>query len=314
MNYTHLAVAAVLLQQRFSLQCRRKEIARLLSDIIRTLEPLAASRALHLVVGLYASGALLLLWPDERLLIPFFLVQRGIVIVLLWSSIGPELVSIHAAASVAAALIYLITLWYLYRRAPAAVARATRGARPLTHLPLRALAVALALLLTYGLVQRYAPSLLPPLVTWSVAWLLVEFCFAVLLAPTPLHAGLGILAFADAGRILYALTYPDALVWGVWASCDVLVALAAAHLCNVEVAAYGGKKIHRKGRKERKEDVKVSTEHEQSSAASLETPAAEELRPEIVAHEEPMDSSAFSAVSALRTEPPEAEPSPGDRP
>jgi hypothetical protein len=293
----------------------------LLSAIIRALEPLAASRALHLVVGLYASGVLLLLSPDERLLIPFFLVQRGIVIVLLWSNIGLELVAIHAAASVAVGLIYLITAWYLYRRAPAAVSRATRGARPLTHLPLRALAVALALLLTYGLVQRYAPPLLPPLVSWSVGWLLVEFCFAVLLAPTPLHTGLGVLAFADAGRILYALTRPDALVWGVWASCDVLVALAAAHLRSVEVAAYGGKSLHRnpaqgagcssEGRKERKENVKVSTAQEETPAASPETVPVEEAHQDAVAQGEPSDPSAVSAISAVGTElPGQAEPGP----
>lgn len=272
-----------------------------MSDIVRTLEPLASSRALHLIVGLYASGALLLLSPDERLLIPFFLLQRGAVIVLLWSSIGLELVGIHVAASLAAGLIYLITVWYLYRRAPAAVARAQRGAQPLSHLPLRALAVALALLLTHGLVQRYAPPLLPALVSWSVGWLLVEFCFAVLLAPTPLHTGLGVLAFADAGRILYALTRPDALVWGVWASCDVLVALAAAHLRTVEVAAYGGKRLYRK---ERKENVKISEGQEETPAASTEVPPAEEASPDTIAHEVPTDPSASPAVEKDQTEPP----------
>ena len=271
----------------------------MLPTILRSLEPLAASRALHLVVGLYASGALLLLSPDERLLIPFFLLQRGIVIVLLWSNIGLSLVTVSTAASVAVGLIYLITVWGLFRKAAPAVAQATRGAQPLTYPPLRALAVALALLLTHGLVQRYAPSLLPPLVTWSVAWLLVEFCFALLLAPTPLHSGLGVLAFADAGRILYALTGPDPLVWGVWASCDVLVALAAAHLRTVEVAAYGGTGA------ECRETAETPPSSEEIPAASLESPPVEEADQDSVAHGELTGHSASSALEREPAEPPE---------
>lgn len=284
----------------------------MLSTILRTLEPLASSRALHLVVGLYCSGALLLLSPDDRLLIPLFLLQRGIVIILVWSNIGLELVATSAAASVAVGLIYLVTVWCLYRKAAAAVARAARGARPLTHLPLRALAVALALLLTHGLVQRYAPPLLPPLVSWSVAWLVAEFCFALLLAPTPLHTGLGVLAFADAGRILYALTRPDALVWGVWASCDVLVALAAAHLRTIEVATYGRVHSHRRARKERRETMEVSAGQEESPAASTEIPPVAETNLEV--HGGPTDTPALPGTSAVETEPPgqtAPEPEPG---
>ncbi len=289
----------------------------MLPTILRALEPLASSRALHLVVGLYGSGALLLLSPDDRLLIPFFLFQRGIVIVLLWSNIGLPLVTVSSAASVAVGLIYLITVWSLYRKAAPAVAQARARAQPLTHLPLRALAVALALLLTHGLVQRYAPSLLPPLVTWSVAWLLAEFCFALLLAPTPLHTGLGVLSFADAGRILYALTRPDPLVWGVWALCDVLVALAAAHLRTVEVAAYGGRGSHRRARQERRETIAALAGQQETPAASLESPPVEEADQDSIAHGEPAEPSAISAVSALETEASsQAEPGPetGDTP
>jgi hypothetical protein len=158
-------------------------------------------------------------------------------------------------------------------------------------------------LLTHGLVQRYAPSLLPPLVSWSVAWLLVEFCFAVLLAPTPLHTGLGVLAFADAGRILYALTRPDALVWGVWACCDVLVALAAAHLRTVEVAAYERKSLHRRVRRGRRETMKSPASQNETPAAGLEAPPAEEADQDAAAHEKPIDPSALSAISAVGTEP-----------
>jgi hypothetical protein len=273
----------------------------LLPTILRTLEPLASSRALHLVIGLCGSGALLLLSPDDRLLIPFFLMQRGMVLVLLWSNIGLPLVAVSTAASVAVGLIYLVTVWRLYRKAAAAVAQTTQGALPLTSVPLRALAVALALLLTYGLVQRYAPPVLPPLVSWSVAWLLLEFCFALLLAPTPLHTGLGVLAFADAGRILYALTRPDPLVWGVWASCDVLVALAAAHLRTVEVAAYGGAHPHRRARRGRRgiRDIlagRLVPVSSAGTAGSQETFSTQE------ADQEPTDTLAFSATSAVETE------------
>jgi hypothetical protein len=278
--------------------------------ILRTLEPLAASRALHLVVGLYGSGALLLLSPDDRLLVPLFLLQRGIVIVLLWSNIGVPLVAVSTTASVAIGLIYLITAWGLHRHAAPAIAQATRRAQPLTYLPLRALAVALALLLTHGLVQRYAPSLLPPLVTWSAVWLLTEFCFALLLAPTPLHAGLAVLAFADAGRILYALTRPDPLVWGVWASCDVLVALAAAHLRTVEVAACGGVNSQRRARRDRRGFTSI-LEGRLAPVLNRRTHRPEETTPPET-DKDPTDVSVPSALSALETEPAApTEPEPG---
>jgi hypothetical protein len=179
---------------------------------------------------------------------------------------------------------------------------------------LRALAVALALLLTHGLVQRYAPSLLPPLVSWSVAWLLVEFCFAVLMAPTPLHTGLGVLAFADAGRILYALTQPDPLVWGVWALCDVLVALAAAHLRTVEVAAYGRVHLNRKAREERKETVEISVAEGETPAASPESPPVKEADQDVVARGELTDSSATPALEIKPAGQTEPTPETGDTP
>jgi hypothetical protein len=282
----------------------------LLPTILRTLEPLASSRALHLVMGLYISGALILLSPDDRLLIPFFLLQRSLVIVLLWSNIGLPLVTVSSAASVAVGLIYVITVWYLYREAAPAVAQATRRVQPLTSLPLRALAVALALLLTYGLVQRYAPALLPPLVTWSVAWLLTEFCFALLLAPTPLHTGLAVLAFADAGRILYALTRPDPLIWGMWAACDVLVALAAAHLRTVEVASYGGVDSQHRARRGIWDLLK-----QRLAPVSMRRTAQPE---ETISTQEPYqvrtDTSMPASVSAVETEPSgptEPKPEPG---
>jgi hypothetical protein len=280
----------------------------LLPTIIRMLEPLASSRALHLVVGLYISGALLLACPDERLLIPFFLVQRGIVITLLWSSLNLYAVATSAAASVAVGLIYLVTAWCLYVKVGDAIARLRRGALPLTHLPFRALAAALAVLLTYGLVQRYAPAQLPPLLSWSVAWLLVEFCFALLLAPSPLYTGLGILAFADAGRILYALTRPDPLIWGLWAACDVLVALAAAHLRTVEVACEGGDS-QRRARRGIGEIL---------AGRRAPTPSTETARPEATistqeADKEPVDPAALSAASAVEAEPSDQpEPEIGD--
>jgi len=280
----------------------------LLPTIIRLLEPLAASRALHLVVGLHISGALLLACPDDRLLIPFFLVQRGIVIILLWSNIGLYLTATSAAASIAVALVYLITAWRLYHRCGGALAQLRRDALPLTHLPFRALAAALAVLLTYGLLQAYAPPLLPALVSWAVAWLLVEFCFALLLAPTPLHTGLGILAFADAGRILYALTRPEPLAWGLWAMCDVFVALATAHLRTVEVAACGGLDSPRRERRGILKILKsrLTPVSEQRPALPEETISSQE------AGQEPTDSSVPAAVSALQTEPGQSEPETGD--
>ena len=285
----------------------------MLPTIIHTLEPLASSHAVHLVVGLYVSGALLLLSPDDRLLLPFFLLHRGIVMVLLWSNIGSALVAASSAASLAVGLIYLVTMYCLYRRAAVAIARTTRGALPLTYLPFRALAVALALLLTYGLLQRYAPPALPPLVSWSVTWLLVEFCFAVLLAPSTLHSGLGILAFADAARILYALLRPDPLVWGLWASCDVLVALAAAHLRTVEVAAYGGVDLQRTARPGR-QSIRDTLKSRLAPALERGMAPPEGAVSTAEAEQAPPDDSAFTASETAPPGESEPEPETGETP
>ena len=90
-------------------------------------------------------------------------------------------------------------------------------------------AAALALLLASAVV-RVIKITLPELVLWMVSWLLVQAVFALLLAANPLQTGIGVLAFADAGRIVYSLLRPDPLLWGVWAACDVLIALAVARL------------------------------------------------------------------------------------
>jgi hypothetical protein len=172
--------------------------------------------------------------------IPVFLVQRLIVIALLWSAIQLPLGSTSIVASVAIVLIYAVTELRLLRARMKETAQAD-GSRPSrASLPFRALVAALGLLVTYGLVRVYGLNLLPPIVAFPVVLLTVNSFLIALIADNALWTGLGILTFADGCRILYALWQPGVLVWGLWGACDVLVALAASHLRNTEVAIIKG--------------------------------------------------------------------------
>ncbi len=208
----------------------------MLTDLIALLEPLAATHAIQLVSGAIVAGTVLLILPGDALIAPVFLVQRGIVLVLLCSHLPWQVVASSALASFAIALIYLITVLRLNHRQAPGHPPAARSTALLNHIPFRMLGAALALLFTSALVHRFGPATLPSLMTWIVVWLLVQCAFSVLLAPTALHTASGILAFADAGRILYALASPDPLLWGLWAACDVVVVLGAAHLYTSQTA------------------------------------------------------------------------------
>jgi hypothetical protein len=208
----------------------------MLPKLLGELELLSSSRAPQLVVGLAVCGIVLLIISDHRLAIPVFFVQRSIVIALLWSAIELPLGSTSIVAAIAIVLIYAVTeLRFLYARMKG-TAQAD-GSRPSpTSLPVRALVAALGLLVTYGLVRVYGLNLMPPIVAFPVVLLTVNSFLVTLIADNALWTGMGILTFADGCRILYALWQPGVLVWGLWGACDVLVALAASHLYNTEVA------------------------------------------------------------------------------
>lgn len=212
----------------------------MLPTLLDELEFLSSSRAPQLVVGLAICGILLLIVSDHRVAIPVFLVQRLIVIALLWSAVQLPLGSTSIVASAAIFLIYAGTeLRFLYARMKGPAQSEESRPSP-TSLPFRALVAALGLLVTYGLVRVYALDLLPPVVAFPVVLLTVNSFLIALLAETALWTGLGILTFADGCRILYALWQPHTLVWGLWGACDVLVALAASHLYNTVSAIREG--------------------------------------------------------------------------
>jgi hypothetical protein len=212
----------------------------MLPTLLGELECLSSSRAPQLVVGLAICGIVLLIVSDHRVAIPVFLVQRLMVIALLWSAIQLPLGSTSIVASMAIVLIYTVTeLRFLYARMKGR-AQADGGRPPPTSLPFRALVAALGLLVTYGLVRVYGFNLLPPIVAFPVVLLTVNSFLIALTADNALWTGLGILTFADGCRILYALWQPSVLVWGLWGACDVLVALAASHLRSTEVAVCKG--------------------------------------------------------------------------
>lgn len=201
---------------------------------LHEFDSLSSSYTPQLVAGLAICGAVLVV-SGHRLAIVAFLVQRLIVVALLWPSVRLPLAAVMLLASIAAVLVYIVTEGRLLIKARH-VRHTSQRRSFLAQVPFRALAAALGLLVTYGLVQGYGSNLLPLAVASTVVSLLVSSLLVVILANTGLQTGLGVQTFIDACRVLYALWQPNSLVWGLWAVCDVLVALAACHLRNTEVA------------------------------------------------------------------------------
>ena len=199
----------------------------MLTNLIAVLEPLAQTQAIHLVTVSIAAGLLLLILPGDILIGAVFLLQRAMILLLLWPRVPNQLLASSAVASLAVGLIYCATTLRLHLRRRA---NPSPQSKLLGHLPFRVAAAALALLLASA-AARVIKITLPELVLWMISWLLVQAVFSLLLAASPLHTGIAVLAFADAGRIVYSLLRPDPLLWGVWAACDVLIALAVARLC-----------------------------------------------------------------------------------
>jgi hypothetical protein len=193
----------------------------------------------QLVVGITICGLILLVLSDQRMMIPVLLVQRVAILALQWPALPTSWALISLVASLAVAAIYALTEWRLPRVHGSQAMRARRGSLALPSPSLRALAAALGLGVTYGLVQAFPGIPLPRLVTFTVLWLIVYSALNLALADSVLRTGWSALSFADACRILYLLTQPSLLAWGLWATCDVLVALASAHLRTHEVAALG---------------------------------------------------------------------------
>nr|MBC7245794.1 hypothetical protein [Chloroflexota bacterium] len=209
----------------------------MLLTLFHRMAPLASSRAPQLVSGLVACGAISFVVSDFRLGAWIFLGQRLILIALLWSAIGIPSALASTIASVAIALIFSLTAWRLWwvQRAVRKGATEIAPNKPaLNRFSLRLVTAALGILVSYGLVQKYHVYPLPFVTTFAIAWLFMSSLLCLVLYDHALHASLGILSFADGCRILYALWQPNPMVWGLWAACDVLVALAASHLHNGE--------------------------------------------------------------------------------
>ena len=208
----------------------------MLAALFSRMEALSA-HVPQLVVGITICGLVLLVLSDQRIMIPVFLVQRVAILALQWPAVPTSWALISLVASLAAVVIYALTEWRLQRVHGSQAMRASRGSLVLLSPSLRALAAALGLGITYGLVQAFPWTPLPRLVTFTVLWLIVYSALDLVLADSVLRTGWSALTFADACRILYLLTQPDLLAWGLWAACDVLVALASAHLRTHEAAA-----------------------------------------------------------------------------
>lgn len=209
----------------------------MLSSWLRALEPLSSSHAPQLTLALVICGATSLVLSDHRLALLAFLVQRLIVIVLLWPAIGVSMGLTNLIAALALVLVGGGTEWGLRRRNARRASHAWRQQPFAMSAPFRALAAALVLLVAYGSVQTYSFPWLPQTMAFVTVWLIALSLLSLLLAGSGLGTGLGVLGFADGCRVLYALSQPNLLVWGLWSACDVLVALAAAYLRSAGAAA-----------------------------------------------------------------------------
>jgi len=193
----------------------------------------------QLVVGITICGLVLLVLSDQRMMIPVLLVQRVAILALQWPALPTSWALISLVALLAVVAIYALTEWHLWRVHGSQAMSAGRGRLRMVSPALRALAAALGLGVTYGLVQAFPAIPLPRLVVFTVLWLMVYCALNLVLADSVLRTGWSALAFADACRLLYLLTQPTLLAWGLWATCDVLIALASAHLRTQEATALG---------------------------------------------------------------------------
>jgi hypothetical protein len=194
------------------------------------LETLSSSRAPQLTAGLTVCGLAVVVMGDHPLALLPFLLQRGMVIALLWSAIHLPRGSMSVIATMATALLLIGgELWEWFTRRRTAIADDT-ARPPATSWPMRALAAALGLLVANGLLRIELVQRLPPAVALAAVPLCVNGLFMMLMADSGWLIGFGLLTVADGLRVGYALWQPDLLLWGLWAASDVIVVWGASHL------------------------------------------------------------------------------------
>lgn len=188
---------------------------------------LSSLRAPELLNALVVCSALLVIVADRPWSVLVLLAQRLIVIAFLWFQLPLPLLVGAFVASVAGVGILTVS------EGRRVVARGRGRTSPgLTHLAFRGGVAALGMLVVDGLLETSVAGLLPRTAAGAVTALVVFGFLLLALADDGVQFGMGILMFADAGRLLYSLFPPRPEVWGLWAVLDVTVALAAAHLLN----------------------------------------------------------------------------------
>jgi len=195
--------------------------------------PPSSLRAPELLNALVLCSALLVIVADRPWSVLMFLAQRLIVIAVLRFLLPLPLLVSAFVASVASVGIVAVSEG---RRLLAE--RHTRPIPGLTNLAFRAGAAVLGVLVVEGLLRSSAVGLLPRAAAGALTALVVCGLLLLALADDGVQFGMGILMFADAGRLLYLSFAPGPEVWGLWAILDVTVALAAAHL--LDTAGPGG--------------------------------------------------------------------------
>jgi hypothetical protein len=222
--------------ERFSTTMSCEEHHFMLPTILREFDTLASSHTPQLVASLVVCGALLIT-ADRWLAIVALLVQRLIVVALLWANLEPPLAATWLLAAIASVVLYVFAEGRLLLGKVRGGKLLDWHSALLPQVAFRGSVAGLGMLVTYGLVQAFPPDLLPLTVGTAVISLLVTAILVLLVADGGLGMGLGVQTFMDAGRVIYALWGPDTVVWGLWAALDVMVALAASQLHSAEAPA-----------------------------------------------------------------------------
>ncbi len=181
-----------------------------------------------LLWALVLSQGLAILTSGHFCAVPIFMMQRFIVISLLWSSTDQRLLQAMAIGTAAISLIYALA--WVQRRLTRVVRPPAGDRTPLSTTPyLRAEVAALGLVASRLLAESAYLFWLPPAAALACVPPFVGGLLALLVSPSALQLGLATLSISDSARVIYALGGPEALPWGVWLTAEVVVALASTY-------------------------------------------------------------------------------------
>ena len=200
------------------------------------------------VLGLFATGALVVLVRDWRVTLLALLAQYVMVGVVLSRLVLPEMAIIKVLiGALICSMLYLaarqsgwsqLSLPELLVRSPHRGYSDCRGPSMFSAgLSFRVLAVTLVLALAIVINQAYPLSGVPADVGLACHWLILAGCLTLMLTEEPLKAGPGLLTAIAGFDLLYSPLEPSLVVAFLWAVVNLSLAVAIAYLA---VARAGG--------------------------------------------------------------------------